>query len=144
VIPFLVLQESVPWPQLALYGPTVVILAMILWFLIRAAPTWTAIKGREFEVREMEASARAGQAEALKAVGGALNALGNVLDRNSEVLENVAVEQRHATEAVRLSQRVTAASTERLRVTVKELAGQIANDKADRADREDGGDQEES
>jgi hypothetical protein len=125
-------SELVPWSQIALFGPTVVILAMLLWFLLRAAPTWREFKLRELEVRDHEAQARSDQAEANKLLGSAVESMGaalgglsGALNANSQVLANVAIEQRRATESVRVLQRVNAELTERLRSTVDDLAHRL-------------------
>jgi methyl-accepting chemotaxis protein len=134
-------SELVPWSQIALFGPTVVILAMLLWFLLKALPTWRELKLKEFETRESEAKAKGEQATALKSLGDSLGGLGQALggmgqalgglgvalSKNSDVLASVAIEQRRATDAVRLLLRVKTQSTEHLTASVEDLTARLAD-----------------
>jgi hypothetical protein len=129
--------EMLQFSQLYLYGPTVVILAMVLAFMLRALPTWRVMKTRELDIRELEAAARSKEADALTSLGGSLAGLGNALNQNSQVLGNVAIEQRRATDAIRLLQRVNGDSTERLRVTVEDLVSRMADMERDRNETEE-------
>ena len=70
--------------DLIAYGPTIVILALLLW---RGLPSWDEVKLREMEIRHEEVSA--------------LQKLGEGLNQVAAVLKSVAVEQRRATETIR-------------------------------------------
>jgi|HubBroStandDraft_6_1064221.scaffolds.fasta_scaffold222131_3 hypothetical protein len=128
--------EMLQFSQLYLYGPTVVILAMVLAFMLRALPTWRVMKTRELDIREIEAQARSSQADALKSLGDSLGGLGSALNRNSEVLSNVAIEQRRATDAIRLLQRINGDSTDHLRATVEDLVSRLAEIETERNEPE--------
>ena len=118
--------DQLPWGgQLAMFGPTIVILVLLLGFMLKAMPTWKELRMRELAVREEEAKSRAEHAMALKAVGGSLEALGGSLNRSSQLLENVALEQRRATDAVRLLQRVNSQTTERLEGIVHDVITRV-------------------
>ena len=78
--------------DLIAYGPTIVILALLLW---RGLPSWEKVKLREMEIRHEEVRA--------------LQKLGEGLNQVAAVLKSVAVEQRRATETIDLMQRVNAA-----------------------------------
>jgi len=119
------IQDYTPWGQLAAFGPTVIILALILMFLLKAAPTWKDVKLREIGIRDEEAKAKMEHATALKLLGGSLEELGRSLSSSTNVLEKVAIEQRRATEAARIVHRAAAQSNERLWETVQELVSRL-------------------
>jgi hypothetical protein len=121
------------WGEATAFGQTVVILIIIAWFFVKVAPMWKELKLREFSVREGEAKVGLEQAVALKSVGssleamaGSLKGLGASLNNSTEIMGLVVVEQRRATEAVRIMQRVNAESTERLHASVQDLAARLA------------------
>lgn len=99
-MPTLFLQAELAWSQIIQLGPTVVILALILIFLIRVAPTWKEIRLKELELRGEENVVKREQAGALTQLAGAL--------------KEIAVEQRRATEEVNILQRVNSDSNDRL------------------------------
>jgi hypothetical protein len=105
----LILQASdqIGWREAIQFGPTVVILFMLLVFLIRIAPIWKEVRLREIDMRAEENVVKREQA-------GALGQLANVL-------QVIAVEQRRATEEVTISQRVNASTANELNVNVKRL-----------------------
>jgi hypothetical protein len=116
---------EIAWPQVAALGPTVVMLALVLGFLLRIAPTWKEIKLRELNVREQEAAARTEQAAALKQLG----------TSNLEMagtLKEVAIEQRRATEGVKILQRVNADTSDQM---ARQMA--ILSDRVERIERRD-------
>lgn len=98
----LLIQSGNPsdWKEVIQYGPTVILLALILWFLLRALPIWKEVKLAELNLRGEENQAKMQQADAL--------------GRLAEVLKDIAVEQRRATENIEISQRVNARSAEQL------------------------------
>ncbi len=108
---FLLQAESVPWGQIATFGPTVVLLALILWFLIRMAPVWKEVKFKELEVRGDESKVKGEQATALNSL--------------ASVLRDVSVEQRRATENIEISQRVNAELADRLSTSLQLLARRL-------------------
>jgi hypothetical protein len=109
----LILQaaDQIGWKEAIQFGPTVVILFMILAFLIRMAPIWKEVRLREIEMRGEENVVK-------REMAGALGQLGNVL-------QVIAVEQRKATEEVTISQRVNASTAHELNVNVKRLAQHV-------------------
>lgn len=70
--------------QVVAYGPTVIILLLLLIFAVRMAPTYKEIKLKEFDVRDREAAARQEQAASLSNL--------------AAVIKDVAIEQQRATE----------------------------------------------
>ncbi len=105
----LLFQDAPSWGQLAQYGPTVVLLGLVLFALVRVAPLWKEVKLKELEIRGDENSVR-GQ------VAGALNHL-------ADVIKDIAVEQRRHTEQVEILQRVNAHTADQLQASVN-LVGQ--------------------
>lgn len=100
------------WWQLALWGPTIIILVIVLAFLLRVLPTWLPtwkeLKLRELDVREKEATAKSDQAASLAKQAEALGELGAGIIQMSSTLKEIAIEQRRATDGVKLLQRVNA------------------------------------
>ena len=94
--------------DLIAYGPTIVILALLLW---KGLPVWERWKMRELDVRHAEAVALAKLGEGLSAM--------------SNVLKSVAVEQRRATETIELMQRVNADAADRLEDNIKMLGDRL-------------------
>lgn len=103
--------EAAALTQLIQFGPTVVMLALLLWCLIRLAPMWKEIRLRELDVREQESVAKGQQA-------GALNQL-------ADALKDIAVEQRRATEEIGIMQRVSNDSADQLRRSVNALSERV-------------------
>lgn len=114
---------EIAWPQIAAWGPTVVMLALVLAFLLRVAPTWKELRLRELGVRETEATARSEQAAAL-------NQLGKGVSQMSDVLKDVTIEQRRATESVKILQRVNADTADQM---ARQMA--IITDRVERIER---------
>ncbi|MEK6323599.1 MAG: hypothetical protein AABN33_18315 [Acidobacteriota bacterium] len=106
------------WSQLAQWGPTLVLVAMLIVFALKAMPTWERIKMREMEVREKEAASRTSQAAAL-------TQLGNGIEKMSQVLENVAVEQRKATDVVKILQAANMDTQDQLAAGVRGLVERV-------------------
>lgn len=111
---------DINWGQIAGYGPTVILLALILFFLLKAMPTWREIRLRELDLRGDENKIKSEQATALAKLGDALTAV-------SEVLQAVTIEQRKATENIEILQRVNADSADQLSRTVRALMGRVDN-----------------
>lgn len=135
---------QVPWPQLALYGPTTILLALIFVFILsfvhKMRPTWEKIKLRELDVREAEAkskeaeaASRSEQAGALKELAVGLGQLGSGNAQMAETLKDVAVEQRRATESVKILQRVNADTADQM---ARQMA--IITDRVERIERDRG------
>ena len=99
------------WKDLFQYGPTVILLALVLWFLLRALPIWKEVKLKELDLRGEENQAKLQQSDAL--------------GRLADVLKDIAVEQRRATENIEISQRVNAHSAEQLSVQVGVISKRV-------------------
>lgn len=104
--------------QLWTYGPTVVLLGMILVFLLKFAPTWKEVRLRELDLRAGESEAKVAQSAALTTLGESLKGLSNVL-------QSVAVEQRRATEMIEILQRANADSTDHLINQVRQVGERV-------------------
>jgi hypothetical protein len=100
--------DTSSWTPFLQFGPTVVMLALILGFLIRVTPTWKEIKLRDLDQRVEENAVKREQAVAL--------------GRLADVLQSIAVEQRKATEEAVLMQRMNASSADELSHNVKQLS----------------------
>jgi hypothetical protein len=95
MLTFLLFQTVTPtfdWSPWIGQGIAVTMFVLMLGFLIKALPTWERIKFRELEVRDKEAVAAGQTSTTLEAFG--------------KIVENLAIEQRKATEITRIQQRV--------------------------------------
>ena len=90
--------------DLIAYGPTIVILTLLLF---KGLPVWREIKLREMDLR--------------REVAEALGKLGDGLGKMATVLNSVAIEQRKATDTIELMQRVNADAAERLEDNIRML-----------------------
>ena len=102
---FLFAQEVVPQPQPAWlpyfnYGQTVVLVVVILGWALRALPYWKEVRMRDADVKSEDNVVKREMAVAL--------------GRLADVLKDIAVEQRRATESVEITQSVAADTSERL------------------------------
>lgn len=107
----LILQDQIWWKDVIQYGPTTIILFMLLVAIIRLAPVYKEIRLREIDVRAEEAQAKREQATALGQL--------------ATVLQSIAVEQRRATETIEILQRVNADSNDRLSQNVHSLTERL-------------------
>lgn len=103
--------DGLAWSQLIQFGPTVVLFALALWFLIRVAPMWKEVRLKEIELRGEENVVKGQQATALSQLAGAL--------------KDIAVEQRRATEELGIMQRVNNDSADQLRHSVNALSQRV-------------------
>lgn len=106
------------WNQLLVYGPTVILLALILAFLLKIAPVWRDVKMREFDLRAEEGQVREKEAAALGVLAKALDGMG-------EILKSIAIEQRRATETIEILQRVNADAGDHLTANIRVLSERI-------------------
>ena len=97
------------------YGPTVILLGLILTFILKALPTWKEVRLRELELRGEENTIKTQQAAALATLGNALTSI-------SDVLKSIAVEQRRSVEIIEILQRANNDTSDRLDQHVRLLA----------------------
>ena len=110
--------------QIAIWGgQTVLILAIILAAVIRLAPTWREIKLKQIEKEARELDVREGES---KVQGQTATALSHL----AEVLHEVAIEQRRATETIEILQRVNADQTDQLNGNLRAM-----NERMDRLEK---------
>ncbi len=107
----LILQQWTDLGPLLQYGPTVVLLGLVLIFILKAMPTWKEVRLRELDLRSSEVHVRGEEAKALTAL--------------SETLHAVAVEQRRAADTVKIMQRINARSADDLSEQVAQLNEQV-------------------
>jgi hypothetical protein len=107
------------------YGPTIILLILILGFLLRALPAWKEVKLKELDLKGTDIETRGQEAKALEAL--------------AIVLRDVAVEQRkateetkRATETIDILQRVNSDVNDRLAASVAFL-----NDRLERIEKMD-------
>jgi hypothetical protein len=111
------------WKDFALGGSALMQLALVIFFLIRISPSLKEIRIKELDVRVLEV-------EGTKQMAAALGQLGTGLQTMSETLNNIAVEQRHATDTIKILQRVNADQSDELTRNVT-----IITDRVDRLEK---------
>lgn len=110
------MPDQTSWIQIALWGgQTVLILILLITAFLKFAPRYEKIRLRELDVREAEAKAKEEDAKGRAEQGSAMVQVATVLN-------NVAIEQRRATETIELLQRFNADSGERLEFAVRTLS----------------------
>ncbi len=108
----LILQNDLmPWKELIQFGPTVVLLALILCTIIQLAPVWKEVKIKELEMHSEDNVVKGEQA----------NALGQL----ANALKEIAVEQRRATEEVGILQRMNNDNADQLSNNVRGLTQRV-------------------
>lgn len=103
------------WGQWIGEGVAISLIALILFFIWKVLPIWKEVRLAEIKVRDKEA-------EALGSLSGAINGLAASQTQISETLRDVAIEQRRATDNVKLLQRVGADESATLSQAVETLA----------------------
>ncbi len=99
-------------------GVTFSLVVVFMWFCLKALPTWKEVQLERMKVRDKES-------ESLGALGNSLGQLSSSLTQNSEVMNNIALEQRKATENVLILQRVSADQSNKLADSVDTLTNRI-------------------
>jgi hypothetical protein len=97
--------------ELKNFAPTILLCGLIIWCVVKLAPTWKEVKMRELDIREKEVAQREQQAIAIQSL--------------AEVTRDIAVEQKHATEALRIAERVNIREGEKLGEAVREITGRV-------------------
>lgn len=111
ILVFILQADTAGWSEAFRYGPTVVLLVLILGFLIRVAPMWKEIRLKEMDQRSEENVVKEKQAEALGQLAVAL--------------KDIAVEQRRATEEVGIVLRVNADTSDQLRASLTNMSQRL-------------------
>lgn len=97
---------TLPWDKIFNGGISFVILVILLVVVMKLAPTWKEVKLKEIDGRDIDAKARIRQSDALESV--------------AKVLYEVAVEQRRASDSVKILQRVNSTKAEDLEAAISE------------------------
>ena len=108
-----------------MWGPTLILLGMVIIFLLKIRPSVEKVKLRELDVRELEANSRGQMAASLVQ-------LGNGLEKMSGVLKEITIEQRHSIEMVEILQRVNSDAQDALSFNIRSLSEQLQKSQEDR------------
>lgn len=103
----LLFQSELGWEKWIGESVVFALVIVFLIFILRALPTWKEIKLAEINVRDKESVA--------------LGALGNSMNQIGTTLKEVAIEQRRATENVRILQRANTDESNNLSASVDML-----------------------
>lgn len=109
-------KTAFEWGDVFVYGPTAVLLFLVLFTIIKLAPTWKEVKLKELELKKADGETREKEAAALSQL--------------ATVLQSIAVEQRRATDSMEIMQRVGADASDKLTMTVHTL-----NERLDRVEQ---------
>lgn len=119
------------WTQFGVAGGVIFVVFLVLFFLLKIAPTltatWKEIKIAEIGVRSRETDARTKEAESRTEQANGFAQLAGALSQMSSVLHDVVIEQRHATDKVMILQRVNADTNEQIMASVNELTDEFAS-----------------
>jgi hypothetical protein len=117
---------DLPWAQLIVGGPVLMLCGLIFYTTIRLAPTWEKVRLKKID-SDTALSCSIGL------LANAANDSGKVriqeiaaLHKLADVVASVAVEQRKAIETVRIMQRVQADSSDKLSDALRELSERVA------------------
>jgi C4-dicarboxylate-specific signal transduction histidine kinase len=123
------------WGQFGMATGAIVVLVSILVFILKIVPgiasTWKEIKLAEISVREEETKTRSKEAESRTQQANGFSQLAGALSQMSNVLHDVVIEQRHATEKVMILQRVNTDTSEQVMASVNDLTDEIASIRAE-------------
>jgi hypothetical protein len=97
---------TIPWDKVFTGGISFTVLVILLVVLLKLAPTWKEVKLKEIDSRDKASEASVAQSKALESV--------------ANVLYEVAVEQRRASDSVKVLQRVNSTKVDDLEVGVTE------------------------
>ena len=97
----LLLQTAAGWETWLREGISISLIILILGFILKLLPSWKEVKLAEIDVRKEEAKAQV-------QIANSLGALGTSLNQISTTMNNVAIEQRRATDNVKILYRATA------------------------------------
>lgn len=89
------------------FAPTILMVFLVLWATIKLAPTWKEVKMRELDIREKEVAQREQSAIALQSM--------------AETTRDIAIEQKHSSEALRIAERVSIREGDKLNATAQEV-----------------------
>lgn len=101
------------YAQWGIAGAIVFLVVVFLWTGLKALPTWKGVKDGDKDVRLAEIKVRETEAEARVQQATSFTELSSALGSISDVLNNVAIKQKEATDKVLILSRVNAESNER-------------------------------
>jgi hypothetical protein len=105
------------WDKILGLPYALIVLVLVLWFILKALPTWKEVKLADNESRKAEAAA-------IGTLSTAIISLSNSQSQFSAVVNNLAIEQKRSLDQVRIMQRVSVSSSDILAETVQQLADQ--------------------
>lgn len=117
--------SNVDWTQVFTYGPTAILLLIVLSAVIKLAPTWKEVKLRELDLRKDEGKIREQQSAALTTLAGSITTLAEATTNMTGMMEDLAIHQRKSTEELQIMQRVNADSNDRLVAEVRLLSDRV-------------------
>jgi len=92
-------------------APTIVLVFVVIWGVIKLAPTWKEVKMRELDIREKEVTQREQQSMAVQTL--------------AECTRDIAIEMKHTAEALRIAERVTIMRGEALQHLTEDLEARV-------------------
>jgi predicted RNase H-like nuclease (RuvC/YqgF family) len=111
-------MDGIKFSELFQAGSVFVTLVAILFFILKALPNWKEVRLAEIDQRSKDNETQLEVAKSLGLVGGALIQV-------SQVTRDVAIEQKKATENLKISQRVSSSESMQLSNTVETLIERI-------------------
>jgi hypothetical protein len=117
---------ELPWAQLIVGGPVLMLCGLFFWSVIKLAPTYQKVREEDSAARVQTASALALVAQAVADSNKTRTEEIRALNHLAEVVQAIAIEQRKSQESLRIMQRVQADSTDGLTSIVQELSNRVA------------------
>lgn len=114
-----------PWPELVVGGPLLIFCGLLVWAVVKLAPTYQKIRANSDATKQQLASAMALVASAVSDANKLRVQESKALTHLAEILQGVASEQRKALDTVRIMQRVQADSSDRLSDAVTTLTERV-------------------
>jgi hypothetical protein len=93
--------------ELKNFAPTIIMCGLVIWGVVKIAPTWKEVKMRELDIREKEIGQREQQAVATQTL--------------AETTREIAIETKHGIEALKIAERVNLREGEKLNDAVHEI-----------------------
>lgn len=100
-------MDAIGWDKIIGLPAALFVVVAVLWFILRALPSWKEIKLAEIKVREKEADSRTNEASVF-------GQLSNALSQISNVLQQTVVDNRRDTDKMQILQRVNADATDKI------------------------------
>lgn len=99
----------------------IILLGFATWMILKILPVWKELKLSEHATRKAEAESEAKRADSMGQLANAINLMSKMNGTFAATLKDIAVEQRRATEEVRILQRVASDQNNKMATQVESV-----------------------